>query len=340
MSSTESQGALQSTDEKRRRRWPWALGVIVAILYLASVFFYNRSLPVDLGNATVRPSADGIGVYFGMQDIELTSDRITADMFVVLGNELIECNPMCGLSKDVALALGPASQSQIRLPRGTPDGYAMEIELFLTGAPYTYPFDSHESSIFVTAVVLESDGSASELPLLVEFLVPEGFVGWHIELNYPTGASGVALDDDTIERVRQGLGSSEIANHPSTKSNGQNWAYMTMERAFSTQAISLIILILMILLAGLAVVSSYEVQVGKRSGGRWDNDFSMAGWLVGSLFAMPALRALLPDAPPIGSWIDILVFFWVEIATMMALATFVLFWVRQKPNKNLEPEGK
>jgi hypothetical protein len=110
---------------------------------------------------------------------------------------------------------------------------------------------------------------------------------------------------------------------------------MTMQRAFSTKIISVLVLILMVILAGLSIIASRDVQTGKRP-----NAFGMAAWLTGLIFAMPALRALLPGAPPLGSWIDILVFFWVEIATMISLATFVLFWVRQAPMQAQPADGE
>jgi len=336
MASQEPQTTVQSSDKKKRRkRWPFVVGVVVAILYSSAAFFYNRSLPVDLGFATVEPSAGGIGVYFAMKDIQLSTDRITADMVVTFGEDVTECNPVCGLSKDVTLLVSPSTQSKIQLPRGTPNGYSTPITLFLEGAPYTYPFDTYLSRVYVQAVTIESNGSALALPLLTELLVPEGFVGWQIQLRYSPATGTAEINEDFIKQDSLGLDSGGISRVPSEMSDGQNWAYMKMERAFSTKIISVLVLMLMIILAGLSVVASHDVQVGKR-----ENTFGMAGWLTGLLFAMPALRALIPGAPPLGSWIDILVFFWVEIATMVSLATFVLFWVRQASVKDLKARKK
>jgi hypothetical protein len=326
MESPEPQTSLQSSDKKRRRRWPRVVAVIAAMLYGASIFFYNQTLPVDLGTVTAMPPSDGVGVYFFMKDIELSTDRITVDMAVNFGNELTECNPVCGLNRDVTLLVSPSTQSKIQLPRGTPIGYSTPIVLFLEGAPYTYPFDSYKARVHVQVATTESDGSLSTVPLLTEILVPEGFVGWHIQLRYPAESDTVDIND-VLEKRLEGLDPAEISLVPGEVSNGTNWAYMKMDRAFSTQIISILILTLMIILAGLTVIASHDVQVGKRP----NDGLYMAGWLTGSLFAMPALRALLPGAPPLGSWIDILVFYWVIIATMISLATFVLFWVRQKP---------
>ena len=332
MASPEPQASLQSS-VKKRSRWLWAVGVFVAILYCASAFFYNRTLPTDLGSSTVAPSSDGVGVYFAMKDIQLSSDRIAVDLVVTFGEELAECNPVCGLSRDVTLLISPSTQAKIQLPRGTPVGYSTPIGLFLEGAPYTYPFDSYLSRAHVQAVSVDSEGVAYAVPLVTEILVPEGFVGWQVELGYPgtdsvESAAAFLLKDFAKENANY------VAQVPTVIDSGQSWAILEMQRAFSTKIIALLVLTLMVILAGLSVVASHDVQVGKRP-----MHFGMAGWLTGLLFAMPALRALLPGAPPLGSWIDILVFFWVEIATMISLATFVLFWVRQAPMRAQPTEG-
>jgi hypothetical protein len=324
----------KSTEKSKRRvRWTWAVAVFVAILYCSSVFFYNRSLPVDLGFATVEPSSDGVGAYFAMRDIQLETDRVSADLLVTFGEELAECTPLCGLREDVTLLVSPSTQSVIKLPRGTPAGYSIPIVLFLEGAPYSYPFDTYLSRVYVQAVTIDSGGTAYPVPLVAEFLVPEGFVGWQIQLGYPN-ADDNENAESFLKKDREQVNAEYVARAPTVIDSGQAFGYLSMERALSTKIIAVLVLLLMIILAGLAVIASHDVQVGKKT----NDGLGMAGWLTGSLFAMPALRALLPGAPPLGSWIDILVFFWVEIATMISLATFVLFWIRQSTIKGLEPK--
>jgi hypothetical protein len=305
----------------------------VLFLYGASAFFYSRSLPVDLGAATVEAPSNGVGVYLAMRDIQLSTDRITADLLVTFGDDLAECTPVCGLREDVTLLISPSTQSKIQIPRGTPVGYSTPIVLFLEGAPYTYPFDRYLSRAYVQAVTIGSDGTAYAVPLVTEILVPEGFVGWQIELGYPGADSGETAAS-FLKRDVTTADADYAKPAPTVSDSGQSWAFMKMGRAFSTKIIAVLVLVLMVILAGLAVVASHDAQVGKRP----RDDLGMAAWLTGSLFAMSALRALLPGAPPLGSWIDILVFFWVEIATMIALASFVLFWVRKAPVKDVAAE--
>jgi Domain of unknown function (DUF4436) len=47
------------------------------------------------------------------------------------------------------------------------------------------------------------------------------------------------------------------------------------------------------------------------------------------IFALPALRNTLPGAPPLGVRADVYVFFWAELALMVALCLLVARWTRQ-----------
>jgi hypothetical protein len=47
---------------------------------------------------------------------------------------------------------------------------------------------------------------------------------------------------------------------------------------------------------------------------------SVASWITALLFALLPLRNSLPGSPPLGSWIDILMYFWVVAVVMVSLA--------------------
>jgi hypothetical protein len=55
-------------------------------------------------------------------------------------------------------------------------------------------------------------------------------------------------------------------------------------------------------------------------------EVSMIGALGAIIFALPALRHSLPGSPPMGIWLDVLIFFWAELAAIMALCLFVAAW--------------
>jgi hypothetical protein len=83
-------------------------------------------------------------------------------------------------------------------------------------------------------------------------------------------------------------------------------------RSFSTRLIATLLLTLKIVLALIVVQNS--------ACGSIRLDLSVAPWLTALLFAQLPFRGLLPGDPPIGSWIDILVFLWVDGTIMICVA--------------------
>ena len=59
-------------------------------------------------------------------------------------------------------------------------------------------------------------------------------------------------------------------------------------------------------------------------------EVALLGWLGSLLFALPLLRNSLPNAPPIGASIDILLFLWVLLAAMAAMILSAITWTRAK----------
>jgi hypothetical protein len=64
--------------------------------------------------------------------------------------------------------------------------------------------------------------------------------------------------------------------------------------------------------------------------GRRRMEVALLGWLGSLLFALPLLRNSLPNAPPIGASIDILLFLWVLLAAMAAMILAAITWTRAK----------
>ena len=84
-----------------------------------------------------------------------------------------------------------------------------------------------------------------------------------------------------------------------------------------------IILVLLVVLANLARLVAWSAFSGRRP-----VEPGFAGWIAALLFALIPLRINLPGAPPIGAWIDALVFYWVEVIMLFAMAIFVTAWFR------------
>lgn len=65
--------------------------------------------------------------------------------------------------------------------------------------------------------------------------------------------------------------------------------------------------------------------------GRRRVESTLLGALGALVFALPVMRGVLPGAPPLGVWADLLIFLWADLAAVISLALFVFAWARQRP---------
>lgn len=98
---------------------------------------------------------------------------------------------------------------------------------------------------------------------------------------------------------------------------------LMIERSGGLLAFVSIVLILLVVVANLALLVAWSAFTARRP-----VEPGYASWLAALLFAVIPLRVNLPGAPPIGAWIDAVVFFWVEVAVLFAMAIFIAAWFR------------
>jgi hypothetical protein len=56
----------------------------------------------------------------------------------------------------------------------------------------------------------------------------------------------------------------------------------------------------------------------------------ITGALAAMVFSIPALRGIMPGAPPLGVHADALVLVWVQLAVILGLTLFVVTWVSRR----------
>ena len=101
-----------------------------------------------------------------------------------------------------------------------------------------------------------------------------------------------------------------------------------VRRSPSTAAFAAVILGVMIVLAGAALFVAIQTVRNKRK-----FQPPMTTWYAAMLFAVIPLRNALPDAPPVGSWVDVTVTLWVIVVLAMSMLLYVFCWWR-----HLRPE--
>ncbi|GBG36870.1 DUF4436 domain-containing protein [Mycobacterium montefiorense] len=101
-----------------------------------------------------------------------------------------------------------------------------------------------------------------------------------------------------------------------------------LRRAPSIAAFAAVVIVVMLALAGAASFVAIQTARNRRK-----FQPPMTTWYAAMLFAVIPLRNALPDAPPIGSWVDVTITLWVIVTLVMSMLLYVYCWWR-----HLRPE--
>jgi hypothetical protein len=148
------------------------------------------------------------------------------------------------------------------------------------------------------------------------------FDRYEIELAIDAKSEGQTLKVVTsLDHVPHGLTATQV-EHPDA--NGDDTVVVTLRRA-GTIIFVVFLSTLSLLLVSIAACSvAWQVAYRGRK-----IEFSMMVWVAALLFVIPTVRNALPGAVPPGALIDFLIFFWLQIATVIAMSSLVVTWIRR-----------
>ena len=279
-----------------RRSWTvvGAIALVVVVLYFLVAHFYNAE-GVLTSTDNVGPTDNGVSVVIEPMAVDAQINQARVDLRFRTGDpDLAEADGR--LTENIRVVITSASgATELRFPAGTIPTQD-SVALGLDGEVAQYPFDVHSGGGDITAdtYTRNSDGTfTSKEQLFVSASATGGVNGWDTAI--------------TIDEL------------PASVSVG-----MTFQRAFSTQVFALLILVLAVVLAVLALVAGLLVHSRRRKA-----EVALLSWAAALLFALPALRNYMPNAPPIGASIDIYVFLWVMVAAVVAAGLVTLAWITQ-----------
>ena len=288
------------------RRW-WIVGAAVfGLLFLGVNLLYARS--TETPQTPILNSPDRVTVFVNPYGIIPAEETIKTRVAISPPGELMTSD---GLTQQLSVQLLNEDKT-LTFAKGA-TSLSSDITMIAYESSYEkYPLDDYSLPVQVMASTTDAAGVVTQLP--VEVVVWGKFPGWRVIANTsedPTEPASefAAANDDTPE------GYDEIAI-----------ADLNVSRNGSTMSIVVLLLIAMFVLAVIAMVVARAVSNRKRR-----IEATMASWFAALLFAMVPLRTNMPGAPPIGVWIDFLVFLWVLIALMVALAIFVGSWLVFSP---------
>jgi len=285
MASVQAAADVESPGFFRRNRAPrlvsgFVITAVLIVAYLFGIFSYKAGLAQDFREPS--PPAGGVSVVIFPQKVSADDQTLPAQVALFAAPDLKDASGL--LTRGIELRIEPAvnGQAALTFPAGEPPA-PQGIVLPAPGIVQKYPFDSYDVSATVHATALPADtADAIAVDASLFFRVP----GWSAQGTASTPAAG-AGEVVSTQLVRDG----------------------------STRSIALLLLLLMIILASIAILVT-----GSATRGRMKLELSVAGWLTALLFALIPLRGFFPGSPPLGSWMDILVFFWVELIVMLSVS--------------------
>ena len=273
------------SDRTFRRLLGILLPLAVVVAYVIIALSYRNGIPQ--AGELPTPSGARPTVVLVPAAIDPSAQEMTVSVLLYPGSALADSSG--ALLRRVAVTVNPSvGTDSVIFPDGSvpsPKRLLIPIE----GVVQQYPFDTYAWRASITVAVVGPDQAGCALPAdaSVLFRVP----GWTL-----------------------GTTDTSVPNSPSNPELSG-----AIDRAGSTMAIALLLLAMMLVLAAIAVI-----VVRATSRGLIDATFAVASWMAALLFALIPLRGFFPGAPPLGSWMDVLVFFWVLLALMVALALVVL----------------
>ncbi|OBK19946.1 DUF4436 domain-containing protein [Mycobacterium asiaticum] len=235
-----------------------------------------------------QPAADGTTVTVDVQTVQPYKSALLVDLTVVPGPALLD--PQTGnLTEDLSVSVTSATTPVRRSwPKGTQPG-VFPISLNITGDVSDWPFDSYRSG----PVTVELFRGAAQAPERASVTFVDRLPGWKVEV-------------------------------PGGRKDGVAVPYRAeLQRSPSTVALAVVLLGVLVALACFGLFVAVQTVRNRRK-----FQPPMATWFAAMLFAVIPLRNALPDSPPFGAWVDVMIVIWVIVALVIAMGLYVSCWWR------------
>ncbi|MEZ0352443.1 DUF4436 domain-containing protein [Mycobacterium sp. pR1184] len=247
-----------------------------------------------------EPAADGTTVVMDLKEVHAIDGELIANLTVSPGSGLLD--PMShDLSQDLTVVVTSATTPTKRTwSKGMLPG-VFPVPLTLTGDVTSWPFDDYHSG----TITVELFRGNAPVPQRASVTFVDRLRGWHVDVGGASKAGDLAL-----YRV-------------------------AVQRSPTTAAFAAAILGIDVLLASTGVF--VVVQTARD---RLPVQPGMTTWYGAMLFSVVMLRSTLPDAPPIGWWVDVAVVLWVIVVLAVSMVLYVYCWWRharpaaKDPNQN------
>lgn len=234
------------------------------------------------------PAADGTTVTLDLVGIQPYRNALQADLTVAPGPELLD--PQTGnLKEDLTVAITSATAPTSRSwQKGTQPG-VFPVQVNISGDISDWPFDSYKSK----PISVNLFRGSPQTPERASVTFVDRLPGWK-----PSVQGGKHGDAAGPYRVN-------------------------VHRSPSTMAVALVLLGVLVALACFGLFVAVQTVRNRRK-----FQPPMVTWFAAMLFAVVPLRNALPDSPPFGAWVDVMIVIWVIVALVTAMGLYVSCWWR------------
>jgi hypothetical protein len=262
------------------------IGLVIFFVAAYAIVLYNR-VGCGCGNHLTEGQPAADGTTVTIDLEELQSMKGTLNANVTLSPGPGLLDQETGLKQDVGIAVhSAATPTKRNWTKGMVPG-VFPVPLTISGDPENWPFDIYYSG----PVTVDLFRGASQVPERTSVTFVDRVPGWKV---------GVSLVN------KAGLpGPYRVELH----------------RSPSTKAFAAVIVGVLIALAGVALFVAIQTMRNRRK-----FQPPMTTWYAAMLFAVMPLRNALPDAPPIGSWIDVTFTLWVIVVLVVSMLLFISCW--------------
>ena len=307
--STAPEARRPKWSRKRRLSVGAIVVAVVVVVYLISLVAYSisGSSSASIGGRSSKPQtlaplaigASGVNIGIQLVDVDAVKNQMTVRIVLAPQGEYLDRENL-SFARPVRVTIYGQSSGAISRDIKPGDALgAIEAPIYVAGSINSYPLDRY---------YFQGSGGTSAAFLGLTNIDAAG---------HPTTAVPLGMDQDIS-------GIHGWAEDWAFSQGGKDlYLNLTLKRAGGVLAFVFVVLVLMLVLAFLAMAVAGAVLRRRRV-----VEPALAGWFAALLFALIPLRNFMPGAPPIGSWIDVLVFFWVELAILVGMAVFVSTWLR------------
>ncbi len=282
--------------------------VFVALLFAATVIGYTKSGKTHVEERSA-PVTEGVNVAVDLVSLDPEKQLATVRLTLFPQGSYLDKE-----EDEFAVALRVTSRTQkesgtLDIDKGQPVGGSYEFDIPVHGNPQSYPLDRFEYS-YSYAGANQAEAQSTTPLVRIEKILDDG--------RTVPAAVGAASDgpgglDGWTDRWRL------VGEGPTLYVN------LVLERSGAVITAAAVIVFLVVAMATLAAVVAWSVATRRRP-----IEATMASWFGAMLFALIPLQGFMPGAPPVGAWIDVFVFLWVEITLLTSMGVFIISWLRYR----------